>query len=77
MSRTMLGNAALMVRLSIFIRVSNRIFLEFFVRGSSFSTIKPFDYRGSTVLGKGSKGTLHREDAAVMFVQKFVTPVQN
>ena len=33
----------------IFIRVSNRIFLEFCVRVSSCSSIKPFDYRGSTV----------------------------
>jgi hypothetical protein len=34
----------------IFIRVSNRIFLEFFVRFSSCSRIKPFDFRASTVL---------------------------
>ena len=33
----------------IFIRVSNRIFLEFFVRVSSCLSIKRFDYRGSTV----------------------------
>jgi hypothetical protein len=33
----------------ILIRVSNRIFLEFFVRVSSCSRIKPFDFRGSTV----------------------------
>jgi hypothetical protein len=33
----------------IFIRVSNRIFLEFFVRVSSCSRNKPFDFRGSAV----------------------------
>jgi len=36
----------------IFIRVSNQIFLEFFVRVSSRSSTKPFDYQGSTVLLK-------------------------
>jgi hypothetical protein len=35
----------------IFIRVSNRIFLKFFVQVSSFSRIKPFNFRGSTVYG--------------------------
>jgi hypothetical protein len=35
----------------IFIRVSNRIFLKFFVWVSSCSRIKQFDFRGSTVHG--------------------------
>jgi hypothetical protein len=37
------------IKFRIFIRVSNRIFLEFFVRVSVCSRIKPFDFRGSTV----------------------------
>jgi hypothetical protein len=36
----------------IFIRVSNRIFLEFFVRVSCCLRIKPFDFQGSTVYVK-------------------------
>jgi hypothetical protein len=49
MSRTMLCNAALMVRLLNFYSSFKPNFFEFFFRVSSCSRIKTFDFRGSNV----------------------------